>query len=60
MHLFLQLEPSGFLNGHMTSLLTSEREKELVREDRGGMAGLHVPGGGRREVAAEVALIVKW
>lgn len=38
-HLFRQLEPSWLVNGHTTSLLASEAEKELVKEDLGGMAG---------------------
>lgn len=36
-HLFRQLEPSLFVNGHTTSLLASDTEKELVSEVRGGM-----------------------
>ncbi|GAT22481.1 hypothetical protein RIB2604_01505150 [Aspergillus luchuensis] len=36
-HLFRQLEPSLFFNGHTTSLLTSVTEKELVSDARGGM-----------------------
>lgn len=35
---FRQFVPSLFVNGQTTSLLTSETEKELVSEDRGGMA----------------------
>lgn len=35
---FRQLEPSWPVNGQTTSLLASEAEKELVREDRGGIA----------------------
>lgn len=35
---FRHWEPSLFINGHMTSLLASEVENELVREDLGGMA----------------------
>jgi hypothetical protein len=34
---FLQAEPSWFFSGHTTSLVASETEKELVREDLGGI-----------------------
>lgn len=36
-HLLRQLEPSLLVNGHTTSLLASDTEKELVSEVRGGM-----------------------
>ena len=35
---FRQLEPSWPVKGQTTSLLASEAEKELVNEDRGGIA----------------------
>ena len=38
-HLFRQWDPSLFLSGHTTSLLTSDAEKELVNEFLGGMPG---------------------
>ena len=47
-HLFLQLEPSWLVNGQTTSLLASDAEKELVREDLGGMAGRGRCSGTRR------------
>lgn len=34
---FRQLDPSWFFNGQTTSLLTSDAENELVREDLGGI-----------------------
>lgn len=36
-HLFRQLEPSTVFNGQTTSLSSSEAEKELVKEDLGGI-----------------------
>ena len=38
MQRFLQLDPSWFVKGQTTSLLASEAENELVRDDRGGIA----------------------
>jgi len=43
---FRQLEPSWFVRGQTTSLLASVSEKELVREERGGMACCMYPRGG--------------
>jgi hypothetical protein len=40
---FRQLEPSWFVRGQTTSLLASVSEKELVREERGGMASCMYP-----------------
>lgn len=37
-HRLRQLDPSLLVSGHTTSLLASDVEKELVSEDRGGMA----------------------
>jgi hypothetical protein len=34
---FRQAEPSWFFSGHTTSLVASETEKELVKEDLGGI-----------------------
>lgn len=48
-----QLEPSWLRNGHTTSLLASETEKDEVRADRGGIvltdevASIPIPGGAR-------------
>lgn len=40
---FRQLEPSWFVRGQTTSLFASVSEKELVREERGGMASCMYP-----------------
>ena len=48
-----QLVPSWFLRGQTTSLFWSEREKELVREARGGMACMYPSSDLNREGRAE-------
>ena len=50
-HLFLQLEPSWFFRGQTTSLLESERGKDEVNDDRGGI--LAPPCAARRLVGGE-------
>ena len=46
-------EPSWFFSGHTTSLVASETENELVREDRGGIPSCCAPDGRSGEGAGE-------